>query len=274
MLCRYRSQRCIIQNHCNIYQNVKYFSDAQPQPWNIHPTPNPYDHAQRYAKHKGYASPPDPKPYKTTEPYIDTNKAHLPRYPRTQIEKRKQQQYLAQPSPLLKEDSTILSSTLSLQRMSESGKYLASNKQNQEVSGLLTPSYMIDAKKRKSFGIVDDETSYKGIRKKLEMIIREAKSPELQRKGLNGILSISRKFQRLLDQAELLETPKYAFPLFDEIFFALQKYGIMSDRPYNQMIVQCERREMNSRWYDHHIIIFLFGIFCKFLIFINVLLFL
>lgn len=247
MLSRCRSQRCIKQKNIqyNIYicYNIQYcYSDnqkqAQPQPWNIHPTPNPYDYAQRIAVHKRYASPPDPKPYKTTQPYIDYNKQHLPRYPDTKIGRQKKDKYLQQVSPLL-----------SLEKTSD-GQYLASNRDKDEGSLLLPPSYTIDQEKRKSYGIVDDEASYKGIRRKLELIIREAKSPEFQSKGLDGILSISRKFQQLLDQTMYIEAPKYAFPLFDEIFFAFQKYGIMSDRPYNQMITQCERREMNSRWYD------------------------
>eukprot|EP01083_Nonionella_stella_P221990 792549_1 len=246
MLSRCRTHRYICHKPytIHIYQSIIYFSDfVQPEPWNNHPNPNPFDHAQRYTRHKRFVSPPDPKPFKTTEPYIDMNqKHHLPRYPRNQIGRNKKQQFLQQTSPLYLEDST----SLSLQPIADN-KYIASN----PLIALPDPeppsTYLIDPKKRKSFGIIDDQSSYKQIRKKLELIIRQSKSTDFNRKGLDGIISLSRKFQRLLDQAELLETPKYAFPLFDEIFFAFQKYGIMSDRPYNQMIVQCERREMYSR---------------------------
>lgn len=232
--------------NCRHPSTRRFSAAAQPQPWDTHPTPNPFDHAQRYAKHKDYVSPPDPKPWKTTEPYIDMDKQHhLPRVPKNNIGRRKRDKMLAQPSPLYPQLPG--SSALTLQRTSE-GRYLVSN-QSQEAAIGLIPTFTVDQNKRRSFGMVDDEVSSKGIRQGLELVIREAKAPGFSVKGLDGILSISRKFQRLLDQCDLLETPKFAFPLFDEIFFAFQKYGILSDRPYNQMIVQCERREMNSRRY-------------------------
>ena len=245
---------CRLKHNNKSKNNILHFSTAslQPQPWNIHPNPNPWDHAQRTATHKEYASPPDPIPYKKTrEHYIDINKNkyHLPRYPKNQVTRNQKQKYLDQPSPYYQSDQT----SLSIQQIA-GGQYLATNK-DQTTQQLLLPSssqYLVDPKRRKSFGIIDDETSHKQIRKQYELIIRQAKSPEFRRKGLDGIMSLSRKLQRLLDQAELLETPKYAFPLFDEIFFGFLKFGIMSDRAYNQMIVQCERREMNSRWYVLH----------------------
>ena len=238
-------RRCS-RNKFNHHHTRCFSAVAQPQPWDTHPTPNPFDHAQRLAKHKDYVSPPDPKPWKTTEPYIDMDKQHhLPRVPKNQIGRRKRDKLLAQPSPLYPQIPG--GSALTFQRTVE-GRYLVSNQSHDPAIGLI-PSFTVDQNKRQSFGMVDDEASYKGIRQGLELVIREAKAPGFSVKGLDGILSISRKFQRLLDQCDLLETPKYAFPLFDEIFFAFQKFGILSDRPYNQMIVQCERREMHSRRY-------------------------
>lgn len=99
------------------------------------------------------------------------------------------------------------------------------------------------------FGIVDEHAAKKQIEKKLAMLIRRAKSPDILDQGIDAIVELSREFQSLLDWAALITSPEIGWPVFDKVFFAFEQYGIIGTKAYNQMIEQCEKRDMHSRSY-------------------------
>lgn len=216
------------------------YTSPQPIPWNNHPNPNPFDISRRLSGFKKYVPTNDPRPYHKTIEYIKVDKNHLPHYLKKMNYEQKQQKSIDSFNNRYMSNSTYIEEDTKT-------KYISDDNKSELQSSL--SDYNVNIQRRLSFGITDDSTAYHQIRLKLELLVRKAKSPEFIKEGLGGILKISRAFQRLLDWAELLIDTQYAFPIFDQIFFTAQKYGILNTRAYNQMIAQCERRSMNEKWY-------------------------